>query len=164
MFWLSYECFSILCNAFLLKSAISSHNSCEMSVFSFYTFFVFLYQFFKKVWVELSRESATMLWQKMWSRVSHEFGANFESVKIARSGQLHLHLVISFELFWFIVIYIKNESWKYLVFTLIQQYIPPCHEINFFIYNQNNVFYIFFSIFQWYHGRHLFSDHPTFKR
>ena len=27
MFWLSYECFSILCNAFLLKSpSISSHN------------------------------------------------------------------------------------------------------------------------------------------
>ena len=30
MFWLSYECFSILCNAFLLKSAISSHNSCDI--------------------------------------------------------------------------------------------------------------------------------------
>ena len=30
MFWLSYECFSILCNAFLLKSAISSHNSCAV--------------------------------------------------------------------------------------------------------------------------------------
>ena len=29
MFWLSYECFSIFHNAFLLKSAISSHNSCE---------------------------------------------------------------------------------------------------------------------------------------
>ena len=29
MFWLSYECFSILCHAFLLKSAISSHNSCD---------------------------------------------------------------------------------------------------------------------------------------
>ena len=28
MFWLSYECFSILCNAFLLKSVNSSHNSC----------------------------------------------------------------------------------------------------------------------------------------
>ena len=28
MFWLSYECFSILFNAFLLQSAISSHNSC----------------------------------------------------------------------------------------------------------------------------------------
>ena len=27
-FWLSYECFSILCYAFLLKSVISSHNSC----------------------------------------------------------------------------------------------------------------------------------------
>ena len=26
MFWLSYECFSILCNAFLLKSANSSHK------------------------------------------------------------------------------------------------------------------------------------------
>ena len=26
MFWLSYECFSILCNAFLLKSAISNHK------------------------------------------------------------------------------------------------------------------------------------------
>ena len=31
MFWLSYECFSILSNAFLIKSAISSHNSCETS-------------------------------------------------------------------------------------------------------------------------------------
>ena len=31
MFWLSYECFSILRNAFLLKSAISSHNSCEQT-------------------------------------------------------------------------------------------------------------------------------------
>ena len=29
MFWLSYECFSILCDAFLLKSVISSHNSCK---------------------------------------------------------------------------------------------------------------------------------------
>ena len=29
MFWVSYECFSILCNVFLLKSAISSHNSCS---------------------------------------------------------------------------------------------------------------------------------------
>ena len=29
MFWLSYECFSILCHVFLLKSAISSHNSCD---------------------------------------------------------------------------------------------------------------------------------------
>ena len=28
MFWLSYECFSILSNAFLIKSAIS-HNSCD---------------------------------------------------------------------------------------------------------------------------------------
>ena len=28
MFWLSYECFSKLCNVFLLKSAISSHSSC----------------------------------------------------------------------------------------------------------------------------------------
>ena len=32
MFWLSYECFSILRNAFLLKSTISSHNSCEEAV------------------------------------------------------------------------------------------------------------------------------------
>ena len=31
MFWLSYECFSILCDAFLLKCVISSHNSCEES-------------------------------------------------------------------------------------------------------------------------------------
>ena len=30
MFWLIYECFSILCNAFLLKSTISSHNSCDV--------------------------------------------------------------------------------------------------------------------------------------
>ena len=35
MFWLSYECFSILCNAFLLKSAISSHNSCGKAPDSF---------------------------------------------------------------------------------------------------------------------------------
>ena len=32
MFWLSYECFSILCNAFLLKRAISSHNSSGIKV------------------------------------------------------------------------------------------------------------------------------------
>ena len=33
MLWLSCECFSILCNAFLLiKSAISIHNSCEYSL------------------------------------------------------------------------------------------------------------------------------------
>ena len=30
MFWLTYECFSILNDAFFLKSVISSHNSCEM--------------------------------------------------------------------------------------------------------------------------------------
>ena len=37
MFWLSYECFSVLCNAFLLKSAISSCNSCaeEATIFIF---------------------------------------------------------------------------------------------------------------------------------
>ena len=28
MFWLSYKCFSISFDALLLKSAISSHNSC----------------------------------------------------------------------------------------------------------------------------------------
>ena len=32
MFCLSYECFSILCNAFLLKSAISSHNTCVYNI------------------------------------------------------------------------------------------------------------------------------------
>ena len=31
MFWLSYYCFSILCDAFLLKSVISSHNSCDVT-------------------------------------------------------------------------------------------------------------------------------------
>ena len=28
MFWLSYECFSILCDTFFLTSVISSHNNC----------------------------------------------------------------------------------------------------------------------------------------
>ena len=32
MFWLSYECFSILCKAFLLKITISSHNRCVILV------------------------------------------------------------------------------------------------------------------------------------
>ena len=36
MFWLSYECFSILCHAFLLKSAISRHNSCAHCVILLY--------------------------------------------------------------------------------------------------------------------------------
>ena len=40
MFWLSYECFSILCNAFLLKSAISSHNSCEAVRYLAYPLYV----------------------------------------------------------------------------------------------------------------------------
>ena len=29
MFWLSYECFSLAYDAFLLKSVISSHSSCQ---------------------------------------------------------------------------------------------------------------------------------------
>ena len=33
MFWLTYECFSIMCDAFLLKSVISSHNSCALTYF-----------------------------------------------------------------------------------------------------------------------------------
>ena len=33
MVWLSYECFSIFCNAFLLKSVISTHNSCGRRVY-----------------------------------------------------------------------------------------------------------------------------------
>ena len=36
MFWLTYECFSILCHAFLLKSTISSHNSCAHCVILLY--------------------------------------------------------------------------------------------------------------------------------
>ena len=37
MFWLSYECFAVLCNAFLLKSVISSCNSSgeEATIFMF---------------------------------------------------------------------------------------------------------------------------------
>ena len=43
MFWLSYECFSILCNVFLLKSAISSHNSCSDCTTSLMTHLTILY-------------------------------------------------------------------------------------------------------------------------
>ena len=32
MFWLSCECFSMLPGAFLLKSVISSHNSCASAL------------------------------------------------------------------------------------------------------------------------------------
>ena len=32
LFWLSYECFPILCDMFLLKSVISSHNDCDISI------------------------------------------------------------------------------------------------------------------------------------
>ena len=54
---------------------------------------------FVSLW-NLSRPSAPKLWHKMWGRVSREFGAVFESAKIPWPGQLHL--VISFDLFWFI--------------------------------------------------------------
>ena len=36
MFWLSHECFSILCIAFSLKSVISSHNSYGKWINNFY--------------------------------------------------------------------------------------------------------------------------------
>ena len=34
MLWLSYECFSILCDAFLLKSVIFSHKCCASTMFT----------------------------------------------------------------------------------------------------------------------------------
>ena len=45
------------------------------------------------------------------------------------------------------VIYITNESWKYLVFTKIQQYIPPWNK---FLHLTKIMFFIYFSPF--FHG------------
>ena len=54
------------------------------------------------------------------------------------------------------VIYITNESWKYLVFTQIQQYIPPWNK---FLLITKTMFLIYFSPF--FHGiRHPFQ--PTY--
>ena len=51
------------------------------------------------------------------------------------------------------VIYITSESWKYLVFTQTQQYIPPWNK---FLHITKTMFFIYFSRF--FHGiRHLFS-------
>ena len=50
------------------------------------------------------------------------------------------------------VIYITNESWKYLVFTQIQQYIPPWNK---FLHLTKTMFFIYFSPF--FHSiRHQF--------
>ena len=50
------------------------------------------------------------------------------------------------------VIYITNESWKYLVFTKTQQYIPPWKK---FLHIIKTMFFIYFSPF--FHGiRHPF--------
>ena len=54
MFWLSYECFSILCNAFLLKSAISSHNSCVQS---------HIFQYISNVFHDLHQQCLPCLWE-----------------------------------------------------------------------------------------------------
>ena len=42
------------------------------------------------------------------------------------------------------VIYIPNESWNYLVFTKIQQYIPPWKK---FLHIIKTIFFIYFSQF-----------------
>ena len=50
------------------------------------------------------------------------------------------------------VICITNESWKYLVFTQIQQYTPPWNK---FVHITKTMFFIYFCPF--FHGiRHLF--------
>ena len=50
------------------------------------------------------------------------------------------------------VIYTTKESWKYLVFTQIQQHIPPWNK---FLCITKTIFYIYFSPF--FHSiRHLF--------
>ena len=54
MFWLSYECFSILCNAFLLKSAISSHNSCVQG---------HIFQYISNVFHDLHQQCLPCLWE-----------------------------------------------------------------------------------------------------
>ena len=55
-------------------------------------------------------------------------------------------------IFWSFFIYkvisITNESWKYLVFTQIQQYIPPWNK--FLHIPKTMFFYIFFSVFPRY--------------
>ena len=54
-------------------------------------------------------------------------------------------------------IYITNESWKYLVFTQIQQYIPPWNK---FLHLTKTMFFIYFSPF--FHSiRHQFR--PPYK-
>ena len=40
MFWLSYECFFVLWDAFLLKGVISSHNDCVSGVFGYKQMFL----------------------------------------------------------------------------------------------------------------------------
>ena len=55
-------------------------------------------------------------------------------------------------IFWSFFIYkvisITNESWKYLVFTQIQQYIPPWNK--FLHITKTMFFYIFLSVFPQY--------------
>ena len=52
-------------------------------------------------------------------------------------------------------IYITNESWEYLVFTQIRQYIPPWNK---FLHLTKTMFFIFFSPF--FHGIRISSDNP----
>ena len=51
------------------------------------------------------------------------------------------------------VIYITNENWKYLVFTQIQQYIPPWNK---FLHITKTMFFLYFSPF-FYGIRHPFQ-------
>ena len=70
MFWLSYECFSLLCNAFLLKSAISSHSSC-----------VFLSQiFFNDVNHVYAEQLATYIKEKLFVAASIFYGCGYLSL------------------------------------------------------------------------------------
>ena len=69
MFWLSYECFSMLCNAFLLKSAISSHNSSISELYFRSRRFILLVQT-KKV-ISMSYGSSTSSWKPWrWVRLN----------------------------------------------------------------------------------------------
>ena len=92
--------------------------------------------------MDLSQQSAPKLWQKMWIRVLREFCVIFESENSVTWSTSLGNIFWSFLIYK--VIYIRNESWKYVAFTQMQQYITPWNK---FLHITKRMFFIYFSLF-----------------
>ena len=98
---------------------------------------------FSNVMAKNMKQGLAWIWRRFWKRENSMTWS-------ASLGNIFWSFLI------YKVIYITNENWKYLVFTQIQQYIPPWNK---FLHITKTMFFLHFSPFST--ASDIRSNHPT---